>query len=270
MGVGVAGLQAIATARRLGAVVRAYDVRAAAKEEAESLGATFVDLGISAEGAGGYARELAPEELDRQQAGARRGGRRVATCVITTAAVPGRHAPVLVTRRPWSGDGAGRRRDRHGGRFGRQLRGHPAGRGGRCSRGRRSSAWPTRRRRCRRTPASSTPATSPTCSRSSAGTARSPRTGTTRSSPAAASSGPARRPRPARRGRSASRTAPVGGTETDDAEVVVTNGLLELFTIFVLSAFVGFEVDLQGPEHPAHPAHVGLQRDPRRDPRRGR
>ena len=63
MGVGVAGLQAIATARRLGAVVKAYDVRAAAKEEAESLGATFVDLGVSAEGTGGYARELTDEEL---------------------------------------------------------------------------------------------------------------------------------------------------------------------------------------------------------------
>ena len=68
MGVGVAGLQAIATARRLGAVVKAYDVRAAAKEEAESLGATFVDLGVSAEGTGGYARELSPEELERQRA----------------------------------------------------------------------------------------------------------------------------------------------------------------------------------------------------------
>jgi H+-translocating NAD(P) transhydrogenase subunit alpha len=96
MGVGVAGLQAIATARRLGAVVRAYDVRAAAKEEAESLGATFVDLGISAEGTGGYARELSPEELARQQAAL---GEVVAASdvVITTAAVPGRTAPVLVT-----------------------------------------------------------------------------------------------------------------------------------------------------------------------------
>ena len=68
MGVGVAGLQSIATARRLGAVVKAYDVRAAAKEEAESLGATFLDTGVSAEGTGGYARELTPEELDRQRA----------------------------------------------------------------------------------------------------------------------------------------------------------------------------------------------------------
>lgn len=97
MGVGVAGLQAIATCRRLGAMVRAYDVRAAAKEEAESLGATFVDLGVSAEGIGGYARELTPEELAvQQQALAEEVAR--ADALITTAAVPGRRAPVLVTR----------------------------------------------------------------------------------------------------------------------------------------------------------------------------
>jgi NAD(P) transhydrogenase subunit alpha len=96
MGVGVAGLQAIATARRLGAVVRAYDVRAAAKEEAESLGATFVDLGISAEGTGGYARELTPEELARQQE-ALAAAVIASDVVITTASVPGRQAPVLVT-----------------------------------------------------------------------------------------------------------------------------------------------------------------------------
>ena len=96
MGVGVAGLQSIATARRLGAVVKAYDVRAAAKEEAESLGATFVDPGVSAEGTGGYARELTPEELDRQRAAlAEEVGR--SDVVITTAAVPGRKAPVLLT-----------------------------------------------------------------------------------------------------------------------------------------------------------------------------
>jgi NAD(P) transhydrogenase subunit alpha len=106
MGVGVAGLQAIATARRLGAVVRAYDVRAAAKEEAESLGATFVDLGVSAEGAGGYARELSPEELDRQRAAlAAEVG--AADVVITTAAVPGRRAPVLVTAAMVDGMGPG-------------------------------------------------------------------------------------------------------------------------------------------------------------------
>ena len=97
MGAGVAGLQAIATCRRLGAVVRAYDVRAAAKEEAESLGATFVDLGVSAEGTGGYARELTPEELAAQQRALADEVAR-ADAVITTAAVPGRRAPVLVTR----------------------------------------------------------------------------------------------------------------------------------------------------------------------------
>ena len=97
MGAGVAGLQAIATCRRLGAVVRAYDVRAAAKEEAESLGATFVDLGVSAEGAGGYARELTPEELAAQQRALSDEVTR-ADAVVTTAAVPGRPAPILVTR----------------------------------------------------------------------------------------------------------------------------------------------------------------------------
>ncbi|MGH9044974.1 MAG: NAD(P)(+) transhydrogenase (Re/Si-specific) subunit alpha, partial [Acidimicrobiales bacterium] len=95
MGVGVAGLQAIATARRLGAVVRAYDVRAAAKEEAESLGATFVDLGVSAEGAGGYARELSEEELAAQQV-ALQDVIASSDVVITTASVPGRRAPILV------------------------------------------------------------------------------------------------------------------------------------------------------------------------------
>jgi NAD(P) transhydrogenase subunit alpha len=95
MGVGVAGLQAIATARRLGAVVRAYDVRAAAKEEAESLGATFVDVGISAEGMGGYARELSPEELAAQQQ-ALAAAVIASDVVIMTASVPGRQAPVLV------------------------------------------------------------------------------------------------------------------------------------------------------------------------------
>ena len=96
MGVGVAGLQAIATARRLGANVSAYDVRSAAKEEAESLGATFVDLGVTAEGEGGYARELSPDEVAAQQA-ALADVVANSDVVITTAAVPGRKAPILVT-----------------------------------------------------------------------------------------------------------------------------------------------------------------------------
>ena len=96
MGVGVAGLQAIATARRLGAKVRAYDVRSAAKEEAESAGATFVSLGVTADAAGGYARELTEEEREAQQEAllTEVGNSDV---VITTAAVPGRRAPILVT-----------------------------------------------------------------------------------------------------------------------------------------------------------------------------
>lgn len=96
MGVGVAGLQAIATARRLGARVRAYDVRSAAKEEAESAGATFVKLAVTADAAGGYARELTEEERLAQQA-ALTGEVANADVVITTAAVPGRKAPILLT-----------------------------------------------------------------------------------------------------------------------------------------------------------------------------
>jgi len=100
IGAGVAGLQAIATARRLGAVVEAYDVRAAAGEQVRSLGAKFLDVdlgGISAEGGGGYAAELTEEALDR--------GRDLITrtaahsdVIITTAQVPGRPAPRLIRR----------------------------------------------------------------------------------------------------------------------------------------------------------------------------
>src|ERR1039457_3223557 len=96
MGVGVAGLQAIATSKRLGAKVRAYDVRSAAKEEAESSGAVFVKLGVTADAAGGYARELTPEETVQQQA-ALLSEVANADVVITTAAVPGRKSPILLT-----------------------------------------------------------------------------------------------------------------------------------------------------------------------------
>jgi NAD(P) transhydrogenase subunit alpha len=98
LGAGVAGLQAIATARRLGAVVQGYDVRAAVKEQVESLGATFVefDLGEDLEGAGGYARELTPEQQRRQQEQMVEAISKV-DVVITTALVPGRRAPILVT-----------------------------------------------------------------------------------------------------------------------------------------------------------------------------
>src|SRR5262245_11902287 len=99
LGIGVAGLQAIGTARRLGAIVKAYDVRPETREQAESLGAQFVKLNtqIDATGAGGYARELTPEERAAQQVELNEviGGMDV---VITTAQVPGRKPPVLVTK----------------------------------------------------------------------------------------------------------------------------------------------------------------------------
>ena len=95
VGVGVAGLQAIATARRLGAIVEAYDVRSATREQVKSLGAKFIETGVSAEGQGGYARELTAEEKAKQQE-VLEGRIAVADAVITTAAIPGRAAPRIV------------------------------------------------------------------------------------------------------------------------------------------------------------------------------
>jgi H+-translocating NAD(P) transhydrogenase subunit alpha len=97
IGVGVAGLQAIATARRLGAVVEAYDVRSATREQVKSLGAKFVETGVSAEGSGGYARELTDEEKAKQQA-VLDSRIAVADAVISTAAIPGRRAPRIISR----------------------------------------------------------------------------------------------------------------------------------------------------------------------------
>jgi NAD(P) transhydrogenase subunit alpha len=103
LGVGVAGLQAIATAKRLGAVIEASDVRPSVKEQVESLGAKFIDVPYetaeekeAAEGVGGYARPMPQSWLDRQKAEV---AKRVAQAdiVITTALIPGRAAPVLVT-----------------------------------------------------------------------------------------------------------------------------------------------------------------------------
>lgn len=99
IGAGVAGLQAIATSRRLGAVVQAYDVRPAVKEQVESLGAKFLELGLEtqdAEAAGGYARAMEEEFYRRQQALMTRAVAE-SNVVITTAAVPGKRAPVLIT-----------------------------------------------------------------------------------------------------------------------------------------------------------------------------
>jgi NAD(P) transhydrogenase subunit alpha len=100
LGAGVAGLQAIATSRRLGAVVSGYDVRAAVKEQIESLGAKFVDIdlgGAKGEGEGGYARALDDETI-RKQREQMAAVMREQDVIITTAAVPGKKAPTLVTR----------------------------------------------------------------------------------------------------------------------------------------------------------------------------
>jgi NAD(P) transhydrogenase subunit alpha len=96
MGAGVAGLQAIATARRLGAVVSAFDVRPVVKEQVQSLGASFVEVPVAAEGAGGYAKELGASEQERLLAVVA-GHVKDMDLVITTAAIPGKPAPRLVT-----------------------------------------------------------------------------------------------------------------------------------------------------------------------------
>src|SRR6201991_4236093 len=99
LGAGVAGLQAIATARRLGAVVQGYDVRAAAGEQVKSLGATFLEVdlgGIKTEDAGGYAVELSDEAMNRGRALIAEHAK-TADLIITTAQEPGRRAPLLIT-----------------------------------------------------------------------------------------------------------------------------------------------------------------------------
>ncbi len=96
IGAGVAGLQAIATARRLGAQVEAYDVRSATREQCESLGAKFVDTGVKAEGEGGYARELTEEEKQQQREVLAKHIA-AANVVITTAAIPGRPSPKIIS-----------------------------------------------------------------------------------------------------------------------------------------------------------------------------
>jgi H+-translocating NAD(P) transhydrogenase subunit alpha len=133
IGAGVAGLQAIATARRLGAMVEGYDVRSATREQVQSLGAKFVDTGISAEGAGGYARELTAEEKAKQAGiladacrgrgrGHHHGGHPRAHRAAHHRRTDGRsHAAGLGDRRPRGG-------------VGRQLRADTAGRSGRCRR----------------------------------------------------------------------------------------------------------------------------------------
>lgn len=106
MGLGVAGLQALATARRLGAMTEGYDVRPETKEQAESLGAKFVDTGVDARGQGGYARELTPEEKDKIAAVVTKHIQ-AADLIITTAAIPGRPSPKLISKTQVDGMKAG-------------------------------------------------------------------------------------------------------------------------------------------------------------------
>ena len=142
VGVGVAGLQAIATARKLGAVVEAYDVRPAVKEQVQSVGAKFVELPLEtgqAEDKGGYAKAQDESFYQRQR---EMMGRVVASndVVITTAVVPGKKAPVLVTAEMVRRHGAGIGRRRSRGRARRQLRADAGGSGRR--RKRRDYPWP--------------------------------------------------------------------------------------------------------------------------------
>jgi len=106
MGLGVAGLQALATARRLGSRTEGYDVRPETKEQAESLGARFVDTGVDARGAGGYARELTQEEKDKVAAVITKHIQQ-ADIVVTTAAIPGRPSPKLISKAQVEGMKAG-------------------------------------------------------------------------------------------------------------------------------------------------------------------
>src|SRR5882757_2061805 len=106
MGLGVAGLQALATARRLGSQVEGYDVRPETKEQAESLGAKFVETGVEARGQGGYARELTSEEKDKIASVVTKHIQ-AADIIITTAAIPGRPSPKLISKAQVDGMKAG-------------------------------------------------------------------------------------------------------------------------------------------------------------------
>ena len=162
MGVGVAGLQAIATARRLGAIVTATDVRPATKEQVESLGAKFLAVEDeefkNAQTAGGYAKEMS-KEYQAKQAALVAEHIKKQDIVITTALIPGRPAPRLISQGDGGLDAArlGDRRSR--GRARRQCRGRQARRGRARSAASRSSAISTCRAGSRRRPRRSTPRT---------------------------------------------------------------------------------------------------------------
>ena len=143
IGAGVAGLAALGAAKGLGAIVRAFDVRAAVEDQIKSLGGEFLTVTIkeSGEGQGGYAKEMSKEFIDAEYALFRAQAKEV-DIVITTALIPGKPAPKLWLDGHGRADeaGLGHRRSRR--RAGRQLRAHQAGRGRRRARRVRSSATP--------------------------------------------------------------------------------------------------------------------------------
>ena len=187
IGAGVAGLQAIATVRRLGAVTTGFDVRPVVREQIESLGANWLDLGVTgAEAEGGYARELTAEEMTAQQAALEE---RIAgfDAVITTAAVPGRPGAEDHSRLRCRGDAARLRHRRPRRRQRRQLRTDRARLDRRAQRRDARRARRTSRARCRTTRRCSTRATSRPFSSTSRPRATSRSTGRTRSRAARAS-----------------------------------------------------------------------------------
>ena len=278
LGAGVAGLQAIATARRLGAQVTGYDVRAAVAEQVQSLGAAFLELeaGKGAEGEGGYARELTDEEKAAQQAEL---ADKIATfdVVITTALVPGRPRadPRHEALRREHEGGQRHRRPRR--RVGRQLRADRAGRGRRQARrddrlaaepagvdararlGAVRAQRPVAARAARRRGRRAEPRTSTTRSSrapASRATARSS-TGAKKAVEAASGAKDAPKPRPTTsrppsprlRPRAQRRRASHGAAHRDRDPRAGR-----------LRRLPGH---LEGPEHAAHAAHVGHERDPR-------
>ena len=220
LGAGVAGLQAIATARRLGAVVSAFDVRPVVKEQVESLGASFLELDVEgAEGVGGYAVALAEDQHAREQELIARHAAE-SDAVITTALIPGRPAPELITEDAVRGmrAGLGHRRPRR--RGGWKLRRHEAGRDDR------------ERRRHRRGPHKR--------ARHHAG-AREPDVLAQRPRvPRTAHQG--RRARARLRGRDRARHVRRPRRPRDAGGERVSQALLTSITVFVLAVFLGFEL----------------------------
>ena len=220
LGAGVAGLQAIATARRLGAVVSAFDVRPVVKEQVESLGASFLELDVEgAEGVSGYAVALAEDQHEREQELIARYAAE-SDAVITTALIPGRPAPELITRDAVAGmrPGRGDRRPRRGGR--RQLRRHDPRRDGR--RRRRHDRGP------HEPPGDDARPREPDVLAERPGLSRPP--------------GEGRRARARLRGRD--RPRDLRGTRRQGHEGArrLSQALLNSITVFVLSVFLGIEL----------------------------